>query len=104
MAQEGRDSCHVANNQDQNMEMREMDKKKDGWTGNRRGKRKQHAFGVHRWNNTCTWMNIVLKGRLCMAKEVRDRCHVANNEDRNMEMREMDKKSIDGHEIGGRNG
>ena len=49
-------------------------------------------------------MNIVLKGRLCMAKEGRDRWHVANNEDQNMEMREMDKKSIDGHEIGGRNG
>ena len=38
-----------------------------------------------------------------MAKEGRDSCHVANNEDHNMEMREMDKKGIDGHELGGRN-
>ena len=39
-----------------------------------------------------------------MAKEGRDSCHVANNEDQNMEMREIDKKRIDGQEIGGRNG
>ena len=34
-----------------------------------------------------------------MAKEERDSCHVANNEDQNMEMREIDKKRIDGHEL-----
>ena len=39
-----------------------------------------------------------------MAKEGKDSCRVANNEDQIMEMRKMDKKRIDGQEIGGRNG
>ena len=38
-----------------------------------------------------------------MAKEGRDSCHVASNQDQNMEMREMDKKRMDEHEIGGEN-
>ena len=38
-----------------------------------------------------------------MAKEGRDSCHLANTQDQNMEMREMDKKRMDGHEIGGEN-